>query len=448
MGATEDGAQLPGPRFSRQRVLNHLTLLAMRGFGTAAKFFLAIYTARYLGLADLGIYGLLAAASTLVPAILGFGMTDWLNRKLVDLPRAEALPLIASRLGLTLSIHLVLQPLAFAADILLGEPIPLRIAALGGAILLLESLGVEAADMLIARRHIFLAYWLTFLRTGAWPVPVIAIGLLYPEARGLEFLLVGWFVSLVVSWLILLPMILPEGRWRHMRPRWRLQLGALRGGMLFYVKDVSSAISTYLDRFIISMMLGLELTGVYTLFWSIANVAHSLTVYGVLQAQLPQLIATAQTGDQASFRALERHLQIETVAWALLLALGAAIATPLILPFLGQPLVQAYLPIFWLILFATLLRIAADAYGFVLLAQHRDRATAIIAVTGSIASSGLNLILISLAGLWGAAGAYAITSGGLFAARYMLSRPAKWLGPPGSDSAGQAGGRQAASRVR
>ena len=112
------------------------------------------------------------------------------------------------------------------------------------------------------------------------------------------------------------------------------------------------------------------------------------------------------------------------------------------LPFLDQPLVQAYLPIFWFILFATLLRIAADAYGFVLLALYQDRAIAIVAVGGSIASSGLNLTLISLAGLWGAAGAYALTSGGLFAVRYMLSRPAKWLGPPGSDSAGQTGGRQ------
>ena len=110
---------------------------------TLAKFLLAIYTARYLGLADLGMYGLLVGATTIVPAVVGLGMTEWTSRRLVDLPRAQALPLIASRLSLTLSIHLVVQPLAFAADILLGEPVPLQIALLCGGILLLENLGAK-----------------------------------------------------------------------------------------------------------------------------------------------------------------------------------------------------------------------------------------------------------------------------------------------------------------
>jgi len=423
MSIIEDGALPIGGRFGARRLLNQLLLVAMRVGSTMSKFLLAIYTVRYLGLADLGIYGLLVGATTIVPAVVGLGMTDWIIRKIVDLPRAQALPLMASRLSLTLSIHLVVQPLAFAADILLGEPIPLRTAVLCGAILLLDNLGNEAADMLLARRRVFLAYLLTFLRAGAWPIPVMAIGLLYPETRTLESLLLGWLGMLVVCWLIMMAIVLRKGRWRHLRPRVGPLLLDLHGGLVLYVKDVSSTISMFLDRFLISMFLGLELTGVYTLFWSIANVMHSLSVYGVLQAQLPHIIVTAQTADQAGFRTLERHLQIETSIWALLLTLGAAIATPLMLPFLDQPLVQDYLPIFWVILFATLLRVAADAYGFALLALHRDRAIATIAVAGALASAGLNLVLTPLIGLWGAAIAFAITSGGLFAARYFFSRP-------------------------
>jgi len=85
-------------------------------------------------------------------------------------------------------------------------------------------------------------------------------------------------------------------------------------------------------------------------------------------------------------------LQIEIGTWTVLLALGAAIATPLIVPFLHQPLVEDYLPIFWMILLATMLRVAADAYGFILLALHRDRTIAGIAAGGAVASAGLNLI--------------------------------------------------------
>ena len=408
--------------FHWRRLLDQLTLLVVRAGATIAKFLLAIYTARYLSLADLGIYGLLVGATTIVPAVLGLGMTEWVMRKIVDLPRAQALPMIVSRLSLTLCLHLVIQPLAFLLDVQLGEPIPLPIAVLSGAILMLENLGAQAADMLIARRRVFLAYWLTFLRMGFWPIPVMVLGLLYPEMRTLECLLMGWLAMLVVSWIILFGMLLSKGRWRHARPERSFLSHNLHSSFTLYVKDISGTVSTFLDRFLISAFLGLELTGVYTLYWSIASVMHSLAVFSVVQAQLPLLVAAGQSADRNAFPALERRLQIELGGWVLLLALGTALATPMFLPFLDQPLVQAYLPVFWVVLGATLLRVGADGYGFVLLALSRDRAIAAIAVAGAAVSAVLNLILTPLAGLMGAAVAYVITSGGLFAARYYFSQ--------------------------
>jgi len=424
MSATEQPAPAARLPFGGMRLVYQLLRFSMRAGATVSKFLLAIYTARYLGLAELGMYGLLVGATTIVPAIVGLGMTEWTSRRLVDLPRAQALPLIASRLSLTLSIHLIVQPLAFAADILLGEPVPLQTALLCGGILLLENLGSEASEMLIARRRVFLAYFVAFLRVGFWPIPVMAIGLLYPETRTLESILLGWLAMLVVSWLALLLLLLPEGRWRFMRPQWRLLFPELRGSLVLYIKDVSSTISMFLDRFLISLFLGLEMTGVYTLFWSITNVVHSLAVYDIIKAQLPSLIASGRNPEPEQFRAHERRLQIEIGSWSLLLALGAGVAMPLLLPLLHQPLAQESLPVFWLILLATLLRIAADLYGFVLLALRRDRTIAWVAAAGALASAGLNLVLTPFFGLAGAATAYAMTSGGLLAARFVLSRTA------------------------
>jgi len=424
MSATEQPAPAARLPFGGMRLVYQLLRFSMRAGATVSKFLLAIYTARYLGLAELGMYGLLVGATTIVPAIVGLGMTEWTSRRLVDLPRAQALPLIASRLSLTLSIHLIVQPLAFAADILLGEPVPLQTALLCGGILLLENLGSEASEMLIARRRVFLAYFVAFLRVGFWPIPVMAVGLLYPETRTLESILLGWLAMLVVSWLALFLLLLPEGRWRLMRPQWRLLFPELRGSLVLYIKDVSSTISMFLDRFLISLFLGLEMTGVYTLFWSITNVVHSLAVYDIIKAQLPSLIASGRNPEPEQFRAHERRLQIEIGSWSLLLALGAGVAMPLLLPLLHQPLAQESLPVFWLILLATLLRIAADLYGFVLLALRRDRTIAWVAAAGALASAGLNLVLTPFFGLAGAATAYAMTSGGLLAARFVLSRTA------------------------
>jgi O-antigen/teichoic acid export membrane protein len=293
---------------------------------------------------------------------------------------------------------------------------------LSGAILILENLGTQACDLLIARRRIFLANWLIFLRTGFWPIPVMAIGLLYPETRTLEVLLLGWLAMLGVTWAILFALLMPRGRWRHVRPRHGLLLAELNGSFMLYMKDVSMSVSTFLDRFLISAFLGLELTGVYTLFWSIANVVHSLALYSVMQAQLPALLSAGQSGDRIALSTLERRLQIEMAAWIFLLTLAAAMATPFFVPYLHQPLVQGNLPVFWIVLGATLLRIAADGYGFVLLALNRDRANAAVAIAGALASAALNVVMTPLAGLVGAAMAYAVTSGGSFAARFYCSR--------------------------
>jgi O-antigen/teichoic acid export membrane protein len=409
--------------FERRRLVTQLVLLANRAAITGAKFLLAIYTARYLGLADLGIYGLLVAGTTIVPAIAGFGMTDWIVRRIVDLPSAQALPLMASRSTLTICVHLVLQPLLLLADVLLGELVPVRLAALGGLILLLDNLNSEATDMLVARRRILLANGLTFLRAGLWPLLVIAVGLTFPQTRTLEALLIGWAAMLVASSSILLGLLAQGERWRHMRPQWGLFLPQLAGSRALYVKDVSGTLGIFFDRFIISVFLGLELTGVYTFFWSITNVVHTLALVGMLLAQLASLLAAGRKADKTEFHAIERSLQIEIGGWTLLLSFGVAVATPLLLPYLGRPLLEDYLGVFWIILFATMLRIAADGYGYALLALNRDSEIAIVAFVGALASAMLNAILTPLAGLWGAATAYVITAAGLLAIRYYLTRP-------------------------
>src|SRR5690349_17431464 len=86
------------------RVVQQLVLVGLRGTITVAKFALTIYTARYLGLTDLGIYGLTVGASTLVPALFGFGLTDLIGRRVSALPLAEAMPFVVTRLSITVSM--------------------------------------------------------------------------------------------------------------------------------------------------------------------------------------------------------------------------------------------------------------------------------------------------------------------------------------------------------
>lgn len=404
------------------RLFEQATLIGLRGTVTLAKFALALYTARYLGLADLGVYGLVAGALTIVPAVFGFGITDTISRQVVAVARAVAAPLVTTRLSLSMSVHLIGQPLAWLLNAALGEPIPWHLGVPIGLILFLDHLASDTGDMLILRGRVFFANVLLFVRAGLWPPAVIATGLIFPATRNLDWLLYGWLASLIVTWLIVAGFLARRQRWRDMRLDLKWLHASLRASVPFHIKDISGVTSLYLDRFLISFFLGLELTGVYTFFWSVANVAHSLVVYSIVQARIAQLVTAARMVEAAAFRTLERRTQIEVAGWVALLAGGALVAMPILLPFLDRPLLQDYLPVFWIMLVATVLRVGADGYSFALLALHRDRAILIIAVAGAIGSALANILLVRPFGIYGATLAYVLTSAGLLVARYACSR--------------------------
>jgi len=407
----------------RSRLAGQIVTLGLRLGNAGAKFVLAIYMTRYLGLADLGIYGLLVGAATTVPALLGFGLNDWLARLLVGMERRQAVPLAATRLVLTLAMHVVGQTSAWTINHLLGAPIPWALAIPIGIILLLEHLAVDAYALLIGRDRARLANVLLFLRAGAWPLLVTAWGILDPNARTLAHVLYGWIGGLVVMWVVIGVLFLPLSRQVALRAR--VFREGLRGGVPFYVNEIGAVGNLYLDRFLISLFLNLELTGVYTFFWSIANVVHTLSVYGIIQPLMPKLVAAAGTHDRAIFSRLRNRLQRESWGWAAGLSLAFAAMIPLLLPFLDRPLLDANLVAFGLVMTAVLLRIGADSYGFVLYALRRDQLIAATSLAAVAAAAIFNLVLVPLLGLLGAGLAYVAVSGMLLASRVVLSRKAE-----------------------
>lgn len=395
--------------------------IGLRGASAVGKFALSLYLLKYIGLAELGIYGLLVAAATAVPAILGFGLSDWTTRQCIGLPSDEAVSLAGTRLAFTVLVHCVAQPVFWIANAYLGEPIPSHFAILIGLILVLEHLGADANGPLIARHRVVLSNFAIFLRSGAWPLAIIAIGLMYPPARSLTWVLAAWLAGLVVMMLVLSCLAL-GGRWRLLRMRVDWLRDALRGSWPFYLSDVSSVSSLYADRFIISFFAGLDLTGIYVFFWSAANVVHSVTVYGAFHPRVPLLVKAAKVGDRAVLSKQLIRLQGMILAWALLLSCCLWIGVELFLQTGVRPQLNGHLMLFVLIILAALLRILADTYHFVLYALRRDRAIALVNVALAVGSPVLNAFLIPTAGLMGAVFASIMTAAGLLVARRALSR--------------------------
>jgi O-antigen/teichoic acid export membrane protein len=406
------------------RIVRNLTLMGFRGLSTVAKFILTLYTARFLGLADLGVYGLVAAAAAFSPAVLGFGLTDWVARRIVLAERTEAMQKIIARLSVSCAAHLVFQPLVWAANIALGEPVPISWVWFIAPIVLFEHLASEVHDLLIARGRITLTSTLQFIRAALWPLAVVGIGLLFPETRTLETIFIGWLCGLILTAVVLVGWLLLQRIPLHFRWADFAELaGHVRQSFPLYVRDIANTSSLFIDRYLISLTLGLELTGVYVFFWQVANVVYGMTNTVIVQPQAAKMIAAVGRDDAAGLRELRKKLRIEASAWTAVLSVAVFIATIVLLPYLQRPELYAYLAVFGVILLASAARNAADEYGFILLALHRDRAILVTSVTGALLSAALNAVLVPTVGLWGAAIAFLLTGLTVLTLRLVMSRP-------------------------
>jgi O-antigen/teichoic acid export membrane protein len=401
----------------------YLMRFGFRGIGNIAKFLLTLYTARFLGLAEVGVYGLVAAATNLSPALLGFGLTEWTIRRIVPMRADEAVRVMTARLALVTAAHAVFQPLFWAANYALGAPVPVAWIWLIAPIIWLEHLWFDLFDMLTARGHLAFASVLQFIRAAVWPLAVVALGLLYPPARTLETILVGWVLGMLLTGIVAAGWLLRQG----VRPlfRWSevtTQLGHIRASAFLYLRNITASAGLYIDRYLISLTLGLELTGVYVFFWAVANVVQGMIVSVVVQPQATALIRAVAGDDAARLQQAKRRLFLEGAGWTVLMSAGVFVGIVMLLPFLQKPLLEDHLWLFAAILIATWLRIAVDIYAYLLLALHRDRAILGAGVAGVVVSVVLNLILIPVFGLSGAAVAFLLTGATVLALEMARSR--------------------------
>ena len=383
-------------------------LVGLRAANALSKFALSLYVVRYLGLSDLGLYGLFVAGVTILPAFAGFGTNDWIGRRAASAVFPVIAPLLVTRLTLSAAFNIVLQVVAYALNHALGTPVPWHTMLICSVIVMLEHLADDIAIFLMYRGHAVLGHVLLFLRAGLWPLFVIAAGILIPELRTLDALLAGWLGGLLIMWGLLALIAVRKRVWSHARLEAELFTSGIRESVPFFLKDMSIAAGLYLDRFLVSTLLGLEASGVYTFFWSVANVLHNITLSAIFQPRVSAIIRTASENPSAFrdvfHRAIRRSVGVAVIFGVVLIAL-----MPFILPLLDKPQLSQMHLLFAVVIVATIVRLGIDSYNYGLVALHQERLLAILSIAAIPVAAGLQFVLIETTGLYGAAWAYLLT---------------------------------------
>jgi O-antigen/teichoic acid export membrane protein len=360
-------------RFS-DRLHVPLANLVLRLASLVGKFGLSIFIARFLDLAELGVYGIVFALSMFMVVFLSGRIDHELGRLLVLQSKDEAARLQRDETVFFLLNFALALPLFLIAGSLGMAGFGLRIALCTWAICCLENY----ANLMFVNTNVLgkpmLANVAFFIRSGLWAFAAMAALLFWPGLRSLWTVLLLWIAGSALSiWMSL--EILDVRRWpsfRRVPIGWRTLGRGLRISFLIWIGSIGLAGGTYLDRVVLSGYLDLRTVGVATFYTSFSSAVVTLVSSSCIAVVMPKLVRLADEKDWPGFRH-ELWSGIRSAAFiGLPLCLGIAVLIPYLGFILQKPEFYANRMTLWALMFGAMLRLIAEGLYAGLYARRLD----------------------------------------------------------------------------
>jgi O-antigen/teichoic acid export membrane protein len=390
-------------------VLAAVAVLILRGLTLASRFLLSILLARMLSPADMGGYGLITAVLAFALLAMGLEFYSYMYREMVPASPERRAQIIADQIALGGIAFLAVSFLSALA--VFAGLFPARLVPWFLLILATEHLSLEATRFLIITSRPVRAYMGVFLRGGVWVYALTIVMLTVASSRTLGMVLVFWALggvsSIVFAMVALrdLPWYRLRGRW----PDWTWISAGLRTAQPFMLTATGALIITYFDRFVIDRYEGREALGIYTFYSTIAVGLLSLGA-SVSHQFLPKVIAGHAAGLDPYRKSLRSFLR-SLFGVALAMTAFAGMSLFPILSMFGLGTYAKSIWVFYLMLPGVLLRTLADVPSYALYAARSDRTLMLCNAASAIASVLLNILIVPVAGIYGAALSNCIASG-------------------------------------
>lgn len=388
-------------KLMQRHLLSALGIMIMRVFSLGSKFVLALFIVRFIGLADLGIFGLVGGACALVPMALRLGIFSYLARQSVNQTLEELTRNFYAYGTGVFALYSMLFPFVVIAGWYYGD---MNLLMLCLTVIIFEHI---CNDIFVVANNLQqpkLANGLLTLQSSIWIYPFMMLAFFYPSYRTLETVLAFWISGGVITTGIAL---FCARHWPWVKAMasgtsiaW--YQGLIQKSWKIYLAEMISTITIYMDRYLISAFLSLELAGVYILFWQVTNGICNLIGAGVLQVSVPRLITAHQAKDTELFNKYVKEISLRGMGLTYILSFVAGIVVPFMISFTDHAGAMDYLPLLWLMLVALGFRIGGDICAYILYAQHRDGpvlASVIIKLLVGLATGAASLYYIGIYGV-------------------------------------------------
>lgn len=413
----------------RSRLLDLVTRPAIAGTGAAlilraltlgSRFLLSLLLARMLSPFEMGQYGLITATLAFALLAVGLEFYSYTLRELVSSTPERRVRIIADQMVLGV-VALLVVGIGIAGGIAAGI-FPARLAPWFILILITEHISLEATRVLIITWRPVRAYIGVFLRGGIWVYAIALLMLAEPSTRTLETVLLWWALGGVLA-IAFSAFSLSELPWRKLRgyqPDFEHICEGLRTARPFMVTAAGALIISYADRFVIDAFVGRDALGIYTFYSTI--LIGLLSLGGSVSHQfLPKVIAGHAVGLDA-YRAALLSFFWSMLALVCTTMILSVFAMGPMLALLGLSTYSESVGLFYAMLPGVLLRMLADVPSYALYAARSDRYLLICNLGSAAVAALLNIVLVPLFGLYGAACASGIASSALLLSLAALAR--------------------------
>lgn len=387
-----------------------------------SKSLLLFLLARYLSVADVGVFSLLAVTLSLGIHLLGLDFYAFATRELLAV-EPRRLPLL---LRDQLVLHLLTYPLALLLAVLpfVSRALPWRLLGLFLALLLAEHLGQEMQRALVTLGRPVQGALVLFLRAGVWVWVAAAVLISDRAGDGLVAVLVTWLTGSLAGILLGLLCLrdLPWSEARRQPVDWEWIRRGLRIAMPFMLASFAYRSLLTIDRYTLQYFAGSEAVGIYSFYANFRNAILSFIEMGILFVYRPRIVAEYQAGHEDGYQALLRQMGKLLVGVPIALALAAAMVVLPILDFVGKQAYRDHLSIFWLILLSAVMASCAEIPHTALYAGRRDRALISSTLLTLAIAIPLHITLVRAWGLGGAAAASLASFALLALSKFWLAR--------------------------
>ncbi|WP_159075358.1 lipopolysaccharide biosynthesis protein [Celeribacter baekdonensis] len=376
-----------------------LFVMGVRITTLVVKFALTLFIARFLGLADLGWFGLVSSAAIAAAPLLGMGTMQVLARTAVRAEKGDLIAPLVHYLVYVVCLYLVILGVLLALS--LANPL---LVFLVWCVVLMEHLGTESYQLLVSRAMPIWANLLHFIRAGLWALLYIPLAYAFPALRNIDALLFFWFIGATIAFF---GVIVALRDWPWLKTGVRLREGitstfrTTRAARPLYISSVCETLSVQSDRFIITALLGVEATGIYVFFLQIGSALANLHYSGVVQMSRPAFVRTA-----AENPARLSHLFWSTTRMAtlstVLFSVAALVGITYLLPLIGKEALSAWQVIFYFVLVNFNLNVFAELQKMAMYSLHADQAIMRLTIINFVIALPVLTLVISVFGLIGA----------------------------------------------